>query len=77
MCTTIGFSYQDGIIFGRTLEVSVKLDNKILYIPKDNKEFLKVKGREFSTKYATIGTGFFNIASLGDGINEMELMRWG
>lgn len=74
MCTTIGFSYQDGIIFGRTLEVSVKLDHKILYVPKNTKELLQVKDRVFSTKYATIGTGFFNIASLGDGINEMGLM---
>lgn len=74
MCTTIGFSYPEGIVFGRTLEVSVKLDNKILYVPKNNKEFLKIKDRKFTTKYATIGTGFFNIASLGDGINEMGLM---
>lgn len=28
MCTTIGFSYDKGIVFGRTLEIGMSLDNK-------------------------------------------------
>ena len=74
MCTTIGFPYKKGNVFGRTLEMGVTLDNKIVCIPRNNKQFLKAKDLELSTKYATIGTGFFNIASLADGINEVGLM---
>nr|WP_300004073.1 choloylglycine hydrolase family protein [Tissierella sp.] len=74
MCTTIGFKYIEGQVFGRTLEVGVKLDNKIIYVPADTKDFIKAKGMNFPTKYAAIGSGFFNIASFGDGINEHGLM---
>lgn len=74
MCTTIGFSYKEGIVFGRTLEMGVKLDNQILYIPKNYAGYVKTKESEYATKYAVIGTGFMNIPSFGDGINEMGLM---
>lgn len=74
MCTTIGFSHQEGVVFGRTLEIGIKLDNKILFIPSDKKDFIKAKGVYYDSKYATLGSGFFNIASFGDGINEKGLM---
>lgn len=74
MCTTIGFKYKEGFVFGRTLEIGIKLDNKILYVPAGKKDFIEARGLTFPSKYATIGTSFFNIASFGDGINEMGLM---
>lgn len=74
MCTTIGFKYQDGIVFGRTLEIGVKLENNVLYVPRNKKDFINAKGSKFDSKYATIGSAFFNILSFGDGINEMGLM---
>lgn len=74
MCTTIGFSYTQGVVFGRTLEMGVTLDNHILYIPKNYAGFIKTKEAEYTSKYATIGTGFLNMPSFGDGINEMGLM---
>ena len=30
MCTTVGFSYDDGFVFGRTLEIGIKMDNQIV-----------------------------------------------
>lgn len=74
MCTTIGFSYKEGMVFGRTLEIGVILDNKILYVPKDSIDFIDTIETKFSSKYATIGSGFFDISSFGDGINEVGLM---
>ncbi|OJF94023.1 linear amide C-N hydrolase [Alkalibacterium sp. 20] len=74
MCTTIGFSYRDGVVFGRTLEVGFQMDNKITYVPKNTKGFITTTDGVFPTHYATIGTTFFNIASFGDGINEQGLM---
>ena len=74
MCTTIGFSYEEGQVFGRTLEIGVALDNKILYVPKGSKGFIDSIGEKYDSTYYTIGSGFFNIASFGDGINEMGLM---
>lgn len=74
MCTTIGFSYKEGMIFGRTLELGVTLDNKILVVPKNTKDFIKAKDINFSSTYSVIGSGFFNIVSFGDGINEKGLM---
>lgn len=74
MCTTVGFSYKDGVVFGRTLEIGIKLDNKILYVPRDEKNFINAKNAKFDSKYAAIGSGFFNITSFGDGINEKGLM---
>lgn len=74
MCTTIGFSYNEGIVFGRTLEIGVALDNKILFVPRDKKDFINSKEEKYSSKYATIGAAFLNIESFGDGINEMGLM---
>lgn len=74
MCTTIGFSCQEGMVFGRTLEIGVKLDNKILYVPRGKKDFIGAKEAKFNSKYAVLGSGFFNIASFGDGINEKGLM---
>lgn len=73
MCTTIGFEYNKGQVFGRTLELGRILDNKILFIPK-GKEIIKTIGKDYKSKYNTIGSGFFNITSFGDGINEMGLM---
>lgn len=70
MCTTVGFSYNKGIVFGRTLEMGVKLDNHILYVPKDYPNFINT----YEAKYAVIGTGFMKQPALGDGINEMGLM---
>ena len=32
MCATIGFAYREGMVFGRTLELGVSLDNKILMV---------------------------------------------
>lgn len=74
MCTTIGFSYSEGIVFGRTLEMGVTLDNHMTYIPKDYAGFIKTKDTDYASKYAVIGTGFLKLPSLGDGINEMGLM---
>lgn len=74
MCTTVGFSHQKGIVFGRTLELGMKLDHKILFVPKDSECFIKTKNETFASKYASIGTGFFDIASFGDGINEKGLV---
>ncbi|OLS03240.1 linear amide C-N hydrolase [Tissierella creatinophila] len=74
MCTTIGFKYKEGFVFGRTLEIGIKMDNKILYVPAGKEDFIEAKGLKFPSKYATIGTSFFDITSFGDGINEMGLM---
>ncbi len=74
MCTTIGFSYKEGRVFGRTLELGISLDNKILFVPKNHTDFILGDGVKFSSKYATLGSGFFNIPSFGDGINEKGLM---
>lgn len=74
MCTTIGFSYNEGKVFGRTLEIGVELDNKILYVPKNKDGFIDTIEGKFSSKYALIGSSFFDIASFGDAINEMGLM---
>ena len=73
MCTTIGFSYKNGQVFGRTLELGMVLDNKILFVPKDQ-NIIKTADKNYATKYNTLGSGFFDIASFGDGINEMGLM---
>lgn len=73
MCTTIGFKYKEGQVFGRTLELGMVLDNKILYVPKDS-EIIKVSDGYLKTKYNCIGSGFFDVASFGDGINEAGLM---
>lgn len=73
MCTTIGFSYENGNVFGRTLELGMILDNKILFVPK-GKEIITTLENNCKTKYNTLGSGFFDIASFGDGINEMGLM---
>lgn len=73
MCTTIGFSYKQGQVFGRTLEVGAALDNKVLFVPK-NKEITKTTDKTYKSKYNTLGSGFFNIPSFGDGINEKGLM---
>lgn len=74
MCTTIGFSYKEGMVFGRTLELGMTLDNKILVVPRNLVNFIKAEGTTYSSKYRVIGSGFFNIASFGDGINERGLM---
>lgn len=74
MCTTIGFPYKNGFVFGRTLEIGMTLDNMMLYVPADQKEFIPSKDRKFDTKYAVLGSAFFNIPSFGDGINEKGLM---
>ena len=74
MCTTIGFAYKEGQVFGRTLEVGVELDNKVLFVPKETKDFIKTADGTFSSKYAVLGTGYFDIPSFGDGINEKGLM---
>ena len=74
MCTTIGFSYKEGMVFGRTLELGISLDHKILVVPKNQKDFITGVGITFPSKYATMGSGFFTIASFGDGINEKGLM---
>lgn len=73
MCTTIGFSYNNGQVFGRTLELGMVLDNKVLYIPKGKKK-IKTSGEDISSKYKTLGSAFYDIASFGDGINEHGLM---
>lgn len=69
MCTTIGFSYKKGYVFGRTLEVGASLDNKLLFVPK-NKEMTQTTDETYKSKYNTLGSGFFNIPSFGEGINE-------
>lgn len=73
MCTTIGFSYNKGLVFGRTLELGLVLDNKILFVPK-GKEIIEAAEENYRSKYNTLGSAFFNITSFGDGINEMGLM---
>lgn len=73
MCTTIGFAYNQGQVFGRTLELALTLDNKILYIPQ-GKKLIESLEKDFPSKYNTLGTGFFEIESFGDGINEHGLM---
>ena len=74
MCTTIGFHYKNGSVFGRTLEFGVTFDNTVIYIPNNTKDYIKTKNEKYDTHYATIGSTFYNIASLGDGINEKGLM---
>ncbi|UJF15841.1 linear amide C-N hydrolase [Jeotgalibaca sp. MA1X17-3] len=74
MCTTVGFAYQEGFVFGRTLELGMKLDNNILFVPKNKKDYIQSRNGTFASKYACIGTGFFNIPSFGDGINEKGLV---
>lgn len=74
MCTTVGFQYKEGMLLGRTLEIGVILDNKILYVPKNTKDFIKGNGVKYESKYSVLGSGFFNVPSFGDGINEMGLM---
>lgn len=74
MCTAIGFPYKEGIVFGKTLEVAMKLDNKIMYVPKNTKNFIDSSQGHFSSKYATIGSAFNDKISFGDGINERGLM---
>lgn len=74
MCTTIGFHYNKGIVFGRTLELGMKLDHKILFVPKNSVGFIQTNKESLDSKYSTLGTGFFDIASFGDGINEMGLV---
>ncbi|GEK91658.1 linear amide C-N hydrolase [Alkalibacterium kapii] len=73
MCTTIGFSYNNGYVFGRTLEVGATLDNKLLFIPK-NIDVTKTPDKTYQSKYSILGSGFFNIPSFGEGINEKGLM---
>lgn len=73
MCTTIGYSYKSGQVFGRTLELGMVLDNKIIFVPK-NRDIIATLEENYKSKYNTIGSGFFNISSFGDGINEMGLM---
>lgn len=74
MCTSIGFLYKEGVVFGRTLELGVELDNEILYVPSNTKDFIDAGLVKFDSKYNTIGSSFHNIASFGDGINEKGLM---
>lgn len=74
MCTTIGFPYNSGLVFGRTLEMGVKIDHHIVYVPKGNNEFIEARGATYATKYAVLGTGFFHMPPLADGINEVGLM---
>lgn len=74
MCTTIGFSYKEGIVFGRTLEMGVKLDNHIVYIPENCDGFIKTRGAGYQSKHAVIGTGFLQQAPVADGINGAGLM---
>lgn len=73
MCTTISYSYNNGQVFGRTLELGLVLDNKILYIPRGKKK-IKTTEQDLLSKYNSLGTGFFDIESFGDGINEHGLM---
>lgn len=75
MCTTIGFHYKEGHVFGRTLEITQALAHQILYVPKNTQDFFKTsEGRTYETRFSTIGTGFFDQPSFGDGINEKGLM---
>lgn len=74
MCTTIGFSYEGGTVFGRTLELGMKLDNDIVVIPRKMEGLIQTSDRSFGSKYAVIGTGFLNMTTLGDGMNEEGLM---
>lgn len=73
MCTTIGFAYNRGQVFGRTLELALTLENKILYIPQGKKKIESLE-KDYLSKYNTLGSGFFEIDSFGDGINEHGLM---
>lgn len=74
VCTTVGFSYKNGQVFGRTLQVGVTLANKILFVSKNTKEFIKTRDNSYSSKHDVLGTESFNIVSFGDGINEKGLM---
>ncbi|MHA0857282.1 linear amide C-N hydrolase [Paenibacillus sp. CMAA1364] len=74
MCTTIGFSYSEGVVLGRTLEVGMKLDNHMMVVPRNIEDFIHTKESNYASKYAVLGTGFFKQTSFGDGINEMGLM---
>ena len=73
MCTTIGFKYNEGQVLGRTLEIGMALDNKILYVPKGY-ELVETDDQNYASKYAVLGTGFFDFVSFGDGINDQGLM---
>lgn len=74
MCTTIGFPYKEGIVFGRTMEFGYKFENTVVYIPKALEGFIKTRDKNYASKYATIGTQLVGLASLVDGLNEMGLM---
>ncbi len=74
MCTTIGFSYPDGYIFGRTLEITTKMDHSILYVPAGQEEFIKTSDSSYESRFATLGMSFLGMPMFGDGINEMGLM---
>lgn len=73
MCTTIGFSYKNGQVFGRTLELGMVLENKVLFVPKGY-QIVETDTQTYESIYNTLGSGFFEIVSFGDGINEAGLM---
>lgn len=74
MCTTVGFSYKDGHVFGRTMEFGVDFDNTVVYIPKKIEGFIKTKDKNYASNYATIGTQLKDLASIVEGINEKGLV---
>lgn len=74
MCTTIGFAYSKGNVFGRTLEIGTELDHSVLMVPKNTKGFIHTENGQFPSLYSAIGTGFIGVPALGDGINEHGLV---
>lgn len=74
MCTTIGFLNKKGIVFGRTLEIGMKLPQNPLYVPPDISFDKDLDGKDIVSKYSIIGSSFFNIVSFGDGMNSAGLV---
>lgn len=79
-CTSFTLKSQNGdVVYGRTLEFSLKLDSKLIVIPRN----LAIKGRgpdgqagtglAYTTKYGATGANGFGEPLLVDGINEKGL----
>ena len=74
MCTTISFKYNQGYVFGRTLEMGIAMDHDIMYLSAKHPQFINAEDGMLESKYAVLGTSFTGYESFGDGINEKGLM---
>ena len=74
MCTTISFKFNQGYVFGRTLEMGIVMDHDIMSLPAKHPKFINIEEEILKSKYAVLGTSFTGCESFGDGINEKGLM---